>query len=93
MGLGPTAIAEALPGVGRELCVETGQGSGVTVGGIWFFIVSAVEGVVTDQKGSQRTSPILRSCIHTRALAAGLLSVFPSLSSLGATSREAADLP
>ena len=46
-------------------------------------IVSAVAGVVTDQKGSHRTSPILRSCIHTRALAAGLLSVFLSLSSMG----------
>ena len=83
MGLGPTAIAEALPGVGKELCVETGQVSGFTVGGIWFLIASAVAGVVTDQKGSHRTPPILRSCIHTRALAAGLLSVFLSLSSMG----------
>lgn len=83
MGLGPTAIAEALPGVGKELCVETGQVSGFTVGGIWFLIVSAVAGVVTDQKGSHRTSPVLRSCIYIRALAAGFLSVFLSLSSMG----------
>ena len=63
--------------------METGQVSGFTVGGIWFLIASAVAGVVTDQKGSHRTPPILRSCIHTRALAAGLLSVFLSLSSMG----------